>query len=97
MQARFKGLIDRTFLSGFAFKYEKCKTIPKRLLQGRISELIITMDKSPLWYQWVQGNVIYNQLKKTILFFQVLRMFQSSIMDRLQMPVEYRLVIGFLV
>ncbi|WP_375750602.1 NAD(P)H-dependent oxidoreductase [Vibrio sp. HN007] len=69
MPAKFKGLIDRTFLSGFAFKYEKGKTIPKKLLKGRTSEMIITLDTPPLWYRWVQGNVIYHQLKKTILSF----------------------------
>ena len=69
MPAKFKGLIDRTFLSGFAFKYEQGKTIPKKLLAGRTSELIITMDTPPFWYRWVQGNVIYHQLKKTILSF----------------------------
>jgi putative NADPH-quinone reductase len=66
---KFKGLIDRTFLSGFAFKYEKGKTIPKKLLKGRTSEMIFTLDTPPLWYRWVQGNVIYHQLKKTILAF----------------------------
>lgn len=69
MPAKFKGLIDRTFLSGFAFKYEKGKTIPQKLLKGRTSQLIITMDTPPLWYRWMQGNVIYHQLKKTILSF----------------------------
>ena len=69
MPAKFKGLIDRTFLSGFAFKYIKGKTIPKKLLAGRTSELIITLDTLPIWYRWVQGNVIYHQLKETILSF----------------------------
>ncbi len=69
MPAKFKGLIDRTFLSGFAFKYEKGKTIPKKLLAGRTSELIVTMDTPPFWYKWMQGNVIYHQLKETILSF----------------------------
>jgi putative NADPH-quinone reductase len=48
---KFKGLIDRTFLSGFAFKYEKGKTIPKKLLKGRTSEMIFTLDTPPLWYR----------------------------------------------
>lgn len=69
MPAKFKGLIDRTFLSGFAFKYEEGKMIPKKLLTGKTSELIVTLDTPPLWYKWVQGNVIYHQLKKTILEF----------------------------
>ena len=38
MKAKFKGLIDRTFLSGFACKYDKGKAIPKKQLQGRTSD-----------------------------------------------------------
>lgn len=73
MPAKFKGLIDRTFLSGFAFKYEKGKTVPKKLLRGRTSELIITLDTPPFWYKWVQRNIIYHQLKQTILSFSGIR------------------------
>jgi len=34
LPAKLKGLIDRTFLPGFAFQYEKGKSIPKKLLNG---------------------------------------------------------------
>ena len=27
------------------------------------------MDTPPFWYKWMQGNVIYHQLKETILSF----------------------------
>ncbi|MCM5509997.1 MULTISPECIES: NAD(P)H-dependent oxidoreductase [Vibrio] len=67
--AKFKGIIDRTFLSGFAFKYEAGKTLPKKLLKGKTSELIITLDTPVFWYKWVQGNPIYHHLKRTILDF----------------------------
>lgn len=69
MPAKFKGAIDRTFLSGFAFAYEQGKSIPKKLLKGRTSELIITLDTPVFWYKLVQGNVIYKHLKRTILDF----------------------------
>lgn len=69
MPAKFKALIDRTFLPGFAFKYTKGKTIPDKLLKGRSSELIFTMDTPPLWYKIVQGDPIYKNLKHTILDF----------------------------
>ncbi|MCQ1057969.1 NAD(P)H-dependent oxidoreductase [Photobacterium sp. DNB23_23_1] len=67
--AKFKGVIDRTFLPGFAFKYQEGKSIPQKLLSGRTSELIITLDTPPFWYKYVQGNPIYKQLKHTILSF----------------------------
>lgn len=67
--AKFKGMIDRTFLPGFAFKYNKGKTVPEKLLMGRTSELIITLDTPPFWYKHIKGNLIYKQLKSAILNF----------------------------
>lgn len=67
--AKFKGIIDRTFLPGFAFKYVKGKAIPKKLLQGRTSELLITLDTPPFWYKYIKGNIIYKHLKSAILDF----------------------------
>ena len=67
--AKFKGLIDRAFLPDFAFKYQPGKTIPKKLLAGKTSEIIINLDTPVFWYKFVQGNVIYKHLKRTILDF----------------------------
>jgi len=67
--AKFKGIIDRTFLPNFAFKYVEGKSIPKKLLKGRTSELIITLDSPPFWYKYIKGNAIYKQLKHSILDF----------------------------
>ncbi|MFD2178500.1 NAD(P)H-dependent oxidoreductase [Veronia pacifica] len=67
--AKLKGLIDRTFLPNFAFKYTKGKAIPEKLLKGRTSELIITLDTPPFWYKFVKGNAVYKQLKKCTLDF----------------------------
>lgn len=67
--AKFKGLIDRTFLPGFAFEYEQGKSIPKKLLSNKTSELIILLDTPVFWYKYFQGNVIYKHLKKTVLDF----------------------------
>ncbi|PSU11814.1 flavodoxin family protein [Photobacterium gaetbulicola] len=67
--AKFKGAIDRAFLPGFAFKYQDGKAIPQKLLSGRTSELIVTLDTPPFWYKYVNGNPIYKQLKHAILSF----------------------------
>ncbi|WP_434938060.1 NAD(P)H-dependent oxidoreductase [Shewanella sp. HL-SH8] len=67
--AKLKGLIDRTFLPGFAFQYEQGKLIPKKLLQGKTARIIMTMDTPPWYYIWVQGAPALKQLKKTTLEF----------------------------
>ncbi|SBS38954.1 FMN-dependent NADH-azoreductase [Marinomonas spartinae] len=67
--AKFKGMIDRSFLPNFAFKYIEGKAVPEKLLKGRTSELIVTLDTPPFWYKYAQGNVIYKHLKSAILEF----------------------------
>jgi NAD(P)H dehydrogenase (quinone) len=69
MPAKLKGLIDRTFLPGFAFKYLAKKSLPEKLLQGRTANIILTMDTPPFYYRLFQGNPVYKQLKRTILEF----------------------------
>lgn len=76
--AKFKGAIDRVFLPGFAFKYEEGKSIPKKLLAGKTSELIINLDTPVFWYKYFQGNVIYKHLKRTILDFSGIRNKRTS-------------------
>nr|WP_086939406.1 NAD(P)H-dependent oxidoreductase [Thaumasiovibrio occultus] len=67
--AKFKGLVDRVFLPNFAFKYTEGAILPKKLLTGRSSELFITLDTPPFIYKYFKGNVIYRQLKRSILDF----------------------------
>ncbi len=69
MPAKFKGAIDRVFLPGFSFKYVEGKSIPKKLLKGRTSELLIKLDTPAFWYKYIQGNVIYKNFKHCILDF----------------------------
>lgn len=47
--ALMKGLIDRLFLPGFAYEYQEKSVFPKKLLIGKTSEIISTMD-TPIWY-----------------------------------------------
>ncbi|CAM3543623.1 hypothetical protein VA7868_02045 [Vibrio aerogenes CECT 7868] len=76
--AKFKGAIDRAFLPGFSFKYVGGKTIPEKLLKGRTSELIVTLDSPPFWYKYVTGNAIYKQLKHSILGFSGIKNISST-------------------
>lgn len=50
--ALLKGLFDRAFLPGFAFKYRENSPLPERLLKGKTARLLVTMD-SPAWYVWL--------------------------------------------
>ncbi|MCO4747074.1 MAG: NAD(P)H-dependent oxidoreductase [Proteobacteria bacterium] len=48
--AALRGLIDRVFLPGWAFRYENHRPVPG--LSGRSARLLATMD-APLWYDWL--------------------------------------------
>lgn len=76
--AKFKGVIDRTFLPGFAFKYKDEKGGLEKLLIGRTSELIITLDTPAFWYKYAQGNLIYKQLKNAVLDFSGIKNLSST-------------------
>jgi NAD(P)H dehydrogenase (quinone) len=69
LPAKLKGLIDRTLLPGFAFQYEKGKSIPKKLLLGRSAQIIMTMDTPPWYYFLLQGAPAIKQLKTATLEF----------------------------
>jgi len=67
--ALMKGFIDRTFLPGITFKYEKGKAFPKKLLKGKTARVIITAD-TPKWYDSIfMKRPAINQLKKGTLQF----------------------------
>ena len=65
--AKFKGLIDRTFLPDFAFKCTSGNGFPEKLLKGRTADVVYTMDTPPFYYRWIQGNPVCKQIKRTIL------------------------------
>ena len=59
--AKFKGLLDRSILPGFAFKYEKGSAEPTQLLTGKTVRLILTMD-APEEYLEYQAKPVLDQL-----------------------------------
>ena len=71
--ARLKGLIDRTFLPGFAFRYEANQTLPTQLLTGRRATLLFTLDTPPWYFRWVQKAPAVYQLDKATLSFSGFR------------------------
>ncbi len=68
MPAIMKGFIERVFLPEFAFEYQQESPFPKKLLTGRTSEIILTMD-TPVWYyKWFFGNAGVKLLNSTCCF-----------------------------
>ncbi|PVU85592.1 hypothetical protein BB559_006929 [Furculomyces boomerangus] len=49
LPALTKGFVDRLFLPGFVFKHIETSPHPEKLLEGKTSEIISTMD-TPAWY-----------------------------------------------
>lgn len=68
MPALLKGLIDRAWLSGFAFKFSAGGNTWKKLLKGRSATMIVTSDTAPLVQRVVFGDTT-NELRKGVLWF----------------------------
>lgn len=69
MPALLKGLFDRVFLPGYAFKYRPNSQFWDRLLAGRSAHAIVTMDTPPWYYALMYTKPGHHQIKKTILEF----------------------------
>lgn len=59
--AKLKGLIDRTFLPGWAYRYEG-RALPTPLLAGRSQRMVTTMDSPSLWYRFAHGRSIHRSM-----------------------------------
>lgn len=69
MPALLKGFIDRVFLPGFAFKYQKGKSLPDQLLKGKTARLIVTMDTPSWWNRFIYHAAGHNAMRHAILKF----------------------------
>lgn len=69
LPALMKGFIDRIFLPGTFFKYQKGKLFPRQLLKGKTARLIITADTVRWYDRWFMGSPLINQFKKGTLEF----------------------------
>ena len=67
--ALFKGFLDRTLYSGFAFKYHDKDPFWDKLLKGRTGEIISTCDAPKIWIWWQYRNSDLNAIKKATLEF----------------------------
>lgn len=64
-----KGMLDRTLLPGFAFRFEKNRPLPRQLLKGKTARLMVTMDSPPPLYKYVYGQPGHRQMKSLVLGF----------------------------
>ncbi len=67
--ALLKAFIDRTFVNGFAFEYQKGKALPKKLLIGRSARVFVSMDTPKWYYKFFYGKPGHNSMKKSFLNF----------------------------
>ncbi|MEZ5039570.1 MAG: NAD(P)H-dependent oxidoreductase [Saprospiraceae bacterium] len=69
LPALLKGFIDRVFLPGFSFKYRENSQLWDKLMKGKTTRVITTMD-APLWYyRIVYGSPGHKAMKRVILGF----------------------------
>ncbi len=67
--ALFKGFLDRTLYSDFAYRYHKKDPLWDKLLKGRSAHIITTCD-APLWWIWWQyRSSDANTIKRATLEF----------------------------
>jgi len=66
--ALMKGFIDRTFSSGWAFKYQ-ARGFPKGLLTGRSARMIHTIGAPKLYNFWFQGKPQVRMVRDGVLKF----------------------------
>lgn len=68
MPALLKGLFDRVWLPGFAFRFTNGGNFWQRLMKGKSASMIVTSDTAPLVQRLIFGDTT-NELKKGILWF----------------------------
>lgn len=63
-----RGLVDRLFLPGWAFRFDG-HALPTGLLRGRSTRVITTMDSPGWWYRWVLRRPIHRAFGQATLAF----------------------------
>jgi len=67
--ALLKGFVDRLFLPGWAYRYEKGQALPVALLAGRSARQIVTMDSPSWWYALANHRAIHGAFTTGTLSF----------------------------
>ncbi|MBL7249942.1 NAD(P)H-dependent oxidoreductase [Alloalcanivorax sp. C16-2] len=85
MPAIMKGMFDRVFLPGYAFKYRENSQLWDKLLAGRSAHVITTMDTPPWYFKLVYRSPAHNQIRRTILEFVGIKPVEMTVLG----PVRY--------
>ncbi len=72
MPALLKGLFDRTWLSGFAYRFIAKGQFWQKLLKGKSASIFVTSDSVPLIQRIIFGDTT-NEIRKGILWFSGFR------------------------
>lgn len=76
--ALLKGFIDRTFQSGWAYRYAEGSTFQEPLLSGRSARIVLTMDGPTWWYRLRYGAPVHGALCEATLKFSGFRPVRST-------------------
>jgi len=68
MPALLKGLFDRVWMPGFAYRFHHGGYMWSKMLKGKSASMIVTSDTMPLIQRIIFGDTT-NELKKGILWF----------------------------
>lgn len=68
MPAMLKGMFDRMFIPGFAFRFKKGSFFWDKLLKGRTAMVCITMNTRPIYARLMYGDNS-NEIRRNILSF----------------------------
>lgn len=68
MPALLKGLIDRVWLPGFAYRFSASGNMWTKLLKGKTASMVVTSDTLPLAQRILFGDTT-NELRRGILWF----------------------------
>lgn len=91
LPALLKGLFDRSFYSGFAYKYHDKGPFWDKLLKGRSAHLITTMDAPFLWYFLAYRSAGTHTLKNAILKFCGFSPVKTSSITRVRFKTKQQL------
>ena len=86
--ALVKGFIDRTFLPGFAFKYNKGSKGWVKLLKGKSARIIITMDDTVWRYKFIYGSPGLNAIKRGVLQYCGIKPVRSTLIGPIKHSSE---------
>src|SRR5579862_4769919 len=90
MPALLKGFFEQTLRPGFAFAESGGHGLPKRLLSGRSSRIIVTMGMPALFYRWYFRAHSLKSLERNILGFCGVRPVRACVVGMVESMSQAR-------